>query len=785
MTKKRGSYKSIRWQLLLIILLVSAIPVIIIFAISSRYMYQNRSRETQFYYREILGQVRNNLHIIYDQYARTLQSVFSIPEVKRGLTAPPFKSDLEEDRITRAIIGDATVEGGLRSLMEANINGYVYIIETGRESRKIPENNYVVHRVTSGASPRVPELLQDMLYRRMLEDRNARVIFGKPDPVAVSGYKADQLPMMLVPWFGSPYKENDTINSIFLCVLLYDDFMSDFYEDVPMLHKGTLYILDQFNSVLSSNHPGDLDYFEFDEENGKYFGIEDDLMDDERGMSLSDYQLLNTDPAILETDEVTDLLTEMENNLGSFDDIDPEWNETFFTARRLITFKGRKYLLFLDYEESSRSRFLYFYPVRLLQKPFIQQTRILAMVTLVILIAVLVMATFLSLTITKPIKQMRDAAARISMGIYNTRIKQTGSNEIGDLTRSFNTMAEQIHERDLQLREANIRLQNLDKMKTLFYQSVSHQLRTPLNQILGFTQLIKNRNYDPQLDVIDINKEIITYLRESNVASSRQCDVDTILEYIQQFNHDVFDKEKSIFEYYYAQMKSRIDCLPDEQRERTSELLDEMLLICSDSVSRMLNTMIKIDKSGEKILDLLDNFSSIADLEAAVGIVEKVRTEIKPFVDKLISAAMVMVFKLKKEDNLVIKYEINAAIPEFILIDSTSMNTVLTNLLSNAVRFSDSGIIRLVVTLSDNGELEFRVKDEGLGILPDDQENIFVEFWRADEVYDREGVGLGLAITRMIITLLGGEISVISTHGEGSEFRVIVPWEPMEKGTGS
>lgn len=108
--------------------------------------------------------------------------------------------------------------------------------------------------------------------------------------------------------------------------------------------------------------------------------------------------------------------------------------------------------------------------------------------------------------------------------------------------------------------------------------------------------------------------------------------------------------------------------------------------------------------------------------------------------------------------------------------DQRRVEQVLLNLLANGVKFTHTGVIDLSVERED-GMVEIRVVDTGIGIKPEDMGALFQPFRQIDTGLDRshEGTGLGLAICRKLTGLMGGEISASSTWGEGSEFRVTLP----------
>ena len=111
-----------------------------------------------------------------------------------------------------------------------------------------------------------------------------------------------------------------------------------------------------------------------------------------------------------------------------------------------------------------------------------------------------------------------------------------------------------------------------------------------------------------------------------------------------------------------------------------------------------------------------------------------------------------------------------------VVTDRHQLHRVCLNLLTNAVKYTATGEVRFTFWAEPEGNWRIEVSDTGCGIAPEEHEQIFNEFYRASTCRETEpGVGLGLAITRRLVGLLGGRIELDSKLGVGSTFRVVIP----------
>ena len=111
--------------------------------------------------------------------------------------------------------------------------------------------------------------------------------------------------------------------------------------------------------------------------------------------------------------------------------------------------------------------------------------------------------------------------------------------------------------------------------------------------------------------------------------------------------------------------------------------------------------------------------------------------------------------------------------------DSGKLRQMLINLIENAVKFTEHGSVT-VRAFARGTDVVFEVQDTGIGIAPENLENIFEAFWQVEQTKTRKagGSGLGLSTTRRLAKLLGGEVTVESQLHVGSTFRIVLPKEP-------
>ncbi|MCR5301414.1 MAG: response regulator [Lachnospiraceae bacterium] len=212
--------------------------------------------------------------------------------------------------------------------------------------------------------------------------------------------------------------------------------------------------------------------------------------------------------------------------------------------------------------------------------------------------------------------------------------------------------------------------------------------------------------------------------------------------------------------------------------------MDEMILReCTDK--QILEYANDIDSAGHQLLSLVNDILDFSKIES--GKMELHPVEYEMF--SMMNDCYNMIFMRAKRKELVFVVENNPDIPAFLFGDEVRIRQIIMNLLTNAVKYTKDGSVRLRFDYrtvdEDNIDLIISVKDTGIGISKENQELLFNSFKRLDEQSNRniEGTGLGLSITKKFTEMMGGVIEVESELYVGSTFTVTLPQKVADKAT--
>lgn len=186
-----------------------------------------------------------------------------------------------------------------------------------------------------------------------------------------------------------------------------------------------------------------------------------------------------------------------------------------------------------------------------------------------------------------------------------------------------------------------------------------------------------------------------------------------------------------------------------------------------------------IASCGKVLTDLISDVLDLSKVRAA-------KMELRPstvHLKQLFEQSLLVVRGPSQGKGVELILEWDNRLPEFIEIDEMRLRQILVNLLGNAVKFTQTGSVKLKSKLADDGSLQFEVQDTGVGIADEDLKLLFRPFsqvGRDCNVPDQKGTGLGLHLCKEILALMDGKIEVESIFGEGTTFRCTLPITSVE-----
>jgi signal transduction histidine kinase len=226
-------------------------------------------------------------------------------------------------------------------------------------------------------------------------------------------------------------------------------------------------------------------------------------------------------------------------------------------------------------------------------------------------------------------------------------------------------------------------------------------------------------------------------------------------EYLSQVAHELKHPLTSIIGYSDLFLR---------QQRRNTEIKDNYTNL--EHIERVL-------RNGRQLLHLINDVLELSRHDA-----RQIKPQLAPTdVRELINNVCEMLEPLAAGKNLKVVVDCDRA-PKELTTDPFQCQQVVTNLISNAIRYTESGTIIIMCQVLDNERCAIAVSDTGIGIAPEDQAQIFEPYFRvssSDRPYLPDSTGLGLAIVSRLVKLLQGTINLVSEVGVGSTFTVILP----------
>ncbi|MBM7062562.1 response regulator [Pseudomonas sp. UL073] len=324
--------------------------------------------------------------------------------------------------------------------------------------------------------------------------------------------------------------------------------------------------------------------------------------------------------------------------------------------------------------------------------------------------------------------------------------------------------------------------------------------RQRLQEVLAETQQLNEELQTQQEELRAANEELE---QQARILKESQAHLETQQAELEQTNEKLAEQAQALAEqrdrldeknHALGQAQAQLE-VRAEELQRASRYKSEFLANMSHELRTPLNSSLilarlladnpqgnldaeqvkfaeSIYAAGNDLLNLINDILDISKVEAG-----KLEVHAEPLrVAGLLDGLRDLFTPLAGERGLQFVVEAGSGLPEHFSSDRQRVEQILKNLLANAFKFTERGQVSLSAARQANG-LAFAVHDTGIGIAADQQQLIFEAFRQADGTSNRRfgGTGLGLSISRDLAQLLGGEISVSSTPGQGSTFTLLLP----------
>jgi signal transduction histidine kinase/HPt (histidine-containing phosphotransfer) domain-containing protein len=337
----------------------------------------------------------------------------------------------------------------------------------------------------------------------------------------------------------------------------------------------------------------------------------------------------------------------------------------------------------------------------------------------------LLFGMLLSLTIqnvlAKPFQVLMDAIQDVSNGDLDLRLDVSREDEFGHLSRFFNQMLDRVKSQQQKLTAANRELKN----EVLVRKQAEQQLMAHRDQL---EQIVEERTRD------------LAVARDQALEASH-----TKSAFIANMSHEIRTPLTPIIGFAEALLQGDWSRKEREQSLRT------------------------IIRNGRHLADIINEILDLSKIEANCLEIEKIPVDLFATLSDVSSLAQV----IAREKGLEFDLRYDFPIPRTIISDPTRIKQILMNLVTNAVKFTEKGYVRVDVGFdAQQKRLVMSVSDSGVGIAREKVGRLFQAFSQADSSTTRKygGTGLGLYISKRLAEMLGGDITLESVEGVGTRF---------------
>ena len=424
------------------------------------------------------------------------------------------------------------------------------------------------------------------------------------------------------------------------------------------------------------------------------------------------------------------------------------------------------------------------YPMATLRGHISDVHRNLAQATVLALLLALLLAVIIAQTISARLKRIVRFAEQVAAGNLSARIAESGSDEIAQVAMALDRTARRLEENFASVRESRAELEALlnsmndgviavsPEMKVLWAnQAITGMVHRPVRMGVPVTELVRHPDFLDTLRAALRSKQ-----RESKIASSLagRGSFSITAEPLPDGGvvsvlHDISEIERV--------EKTRRDFIANVSHELRTPLTSirgyaETLLESDELANGHAQDFLQvIRRNAERMSRLTEDLLVLARVESG-----EEKLDLRPHAARVLVAEAVSAMQ---ESAKLAEMEITiASVPDVsVVADAYAIHQVFSNLVSNALRYAQSGKKVVVGATEQAGTVEFFVQDFGPGIASEHLPRIFERFYRVDKARSREtgGTGLGLAIVKHIVLNHNGTVRVESSVGHGSTFFFTLP----------
>jgi signal transduction histidine kinase len=318
-------------------------------------------------------------------------------------------------------------------------------------------------------------------------------------------------------------------------------------------------------------------------------------------------------------------------------------------------------------------------------------------------------------------------------GKFSTRVPVSGNDELANLSQAINEMLGTLQQSRDTLREAHDKLEKRVEERTVELSQINVQLKLEIAERKQIEEALIGAR-DRALEASRLKTELL-----AKVSHELRTPLGAILGFAELLKLEVYGD------------------LTDQQQQATTKIVDS-----THYLTTLVNELLHQARLEAGKLEL--NTSAFAPTD-------------------LVRDTVAQMSILAHNKNLTLNAEIDDNMPVILFGDSARVQQILVNLISNAIKFTETGTIQVRLCQPDSVHWAIQVSDTGPGIPVEAQAYIFEPFRQVDGSMTREhsGTGLGLSIVKQLTTLMGGQITLESEVGQGSTFTVLLPLHPAQE----